>query len=139
SYDPRVGAYLDGVYVARTQGGSFQLADIERIEVLKGPQGTQFGKNLTGGAVNFITANPSGEAGGIIETTIGNLGRKRGRLTVESPRVGGFSLRATIVHDEQDGDRRNLAEGADYGRIVYPPNGFDFDLLPAHDSFVGFN
>ena len=139
TYDSRVGAYLDGVYVARTQGGSFQLADIERLEVLKGPQGTQFGKNLTGGAVNFITASPGGEAKGIFESTLGNLGRKRIRLTLESPRVGGFAVRGTIVHDQQEGDRKNLSAGTDYGRIVYPPNDFNFDLRPAHKSFVGYN
>jgi iron complex outermembrane recepter protein len=137
SLDNRIGIYLDGVYVARTQGGSFALADIERVEVLKGPQGTQFGKNMTGGAINFITASPSGKAGGIVEASFGNLGRKRYRLTLETPQSGGLSLRGTYVHEQVDGDLNNLSAGKSYGRVVYAPNNFDFQLKPASKSFGG--
>src|SRR3989338_3660669 len=60
-FDSGVGIYLDGVYLARSQGGVLDLFDIERIEVLRGPQGTIFGKNTVGGAVNVITRKPTGE------------------------------------------------------------------------------
>ncbi|MGZ8310480.1 MAG: TonB-dependent receptor [Allosphingosinicella sp.] len=59
--DPGVATYIDGVYLGRTSGANFELADIERIEVLRGPQGTLFGRNAVGGAINVITADPSGE------------------------------------------------------------------------------
>ncbi|MBL0114462.1 MAG: TonB-dependent receptor plug domain-containing protein [Sphingomonadales bacterium] len=60
-FDSPIGLYLDGVYLARSSTSSFEVADIERIEVLRGPQGTLFGRNTTGGAVNFITREPSEE------------------------------------------------------------------------------
>jgi len=56
--DPSVGVYLDGVYLARSQGLNLELLDIDRIEVLRGPQGTLYGRNATGGAVNFVTRQP---------------------------------------------------------------------------------
>jgi len=59
--DPGVGLYIDGVYIARAPGAVTELLDIERIEVLKGPQGTLFGRNAIGGAVNIVTQTPSDE------------------------------------------------------------------------------
>ncbi|MCY4426110.1 MAG: TonB-dependent receptor [Halieaceae bacterium] len=59
--DPGVGMYVDGVYLARTVGANFQLSDIEQIQVLRGPQGTLFGKNTIGGAINVTTRRPSGD------------------------------------------------------------------------------
>jgi len=74
-FDSGVGIYLDGVYLARSQGGVLDLFDIERIEVLRGPQGTIFGKNTVGGAVNVITRKPTGELGGELQATFGNYDR----------------------------------------------------------------
>ena len=61
--DPYVGIYLNGVYTGKAVGSVLEVADIERIEVLRGPQGTLFGKNTIGGAVNVVSAKPKGEAG----------------------------------------------------------------------------
>ena len=58
--DPAVGLYVDGVYLARTFGTNLELTDIERVEVLRGPQGTLFGKNNIGGAINITTLTPTG-------------------------------------------------------------------------------
>ncbi len=69
--DPGVGMYVDGVYLARTVGANFQLADIEQIQVLRGPQGTLFGKNTIGGAINVTTRKPSGETAYSLEVTGG--------------------------------------------------------------------
>lgn len=115
--DSRVGTYLDGIYLARATGLSFDLADIERIEVLKGPQGTLFGRNVTAGSINLVTAAPTGEFGGIIEGSLGTIGRRRARATINFPEFGGFSVRLTYARSERDGDIKNLAGGFKPGPI----------------------
>lgn len=73
--DPGVGVYVDGVYYPRSVGSTFDLLDVERVEVLRGPQGTLFGKNTIGGAVNVTSAKPNGETRGFIEVTTGRFNR----------------------------------------------------------------
>ncbi|VAV93706.1 TonB-dependent receptor [hydrothermal vent metagenome] len=73
--DPGVGVYIDGVYYARTVGGVFDLLDLERVEILRGPQGTVFGKNTIGGAVNVISKKPTGETGAKASVTMGSFNR----------------------------------------------------------------
>jgi len=74
--DPGVGIYVDGVYVARSVGGLLDLNNIERVEVLRGPQGTLFGKNTIGGAINVTTVRPAAEPGGYIEVQAGDFSRR---------------------------------------------------------------
>src|SRR6185503_10184626 len=85
--DQGVGIYLDGVYLGRQQGLNTALLDIERIEVLRGPQGTLFGRNTEGGAVSIITRGPSDVFGGRVDIGIGNFGRYNADVHLDLPAV----------------------------------------------------
>ena len=87
--DPGVGVYVDGVYYARTVGAVLDLLDLERIEVLKGPQGTLFGRNTIGGAINIITRKPAEEFQAQGEVTIGQYDRTDFRGAVDIPLIQG--------------------------------------------------
>jgi len=75
SFEPGVGMYLDDVYFGTTFGAMFQLGDIDRVEILRGPQGTLFGKNSEGGAVRIFTAQPKGDDSGYLELGYGSYNR----------------------------------------------------------------
>ncbi len=88
SIDPSTAIYLDGVYVGKTTGLALDVADLERVEILRGPQGTLYGRNATGGAVGFITKKPDGEFGGKVIATTGSDGLKGLNATINLPGVG---------------------------------------------------
>lgn len=89
AFDPGVGLYVDGVYLPRAQASIFDVVDISDIQVLRGPQGTLFGKNTVGGAVSVTTVKPRPELGAMISVRPGNLGAIRTRATVDIPiRIG---------------------------------------------------
>lgn len=105
--DPKVGLYIDGVYVARNTATVFEL-DLERIEVLRGPQGTLWGKNTTGGSINVITAKPSGELGLKQELGFGEYGRFRSKTVLdlapyELGELGSVNLKFSYLKTETDG------------------------------------
>ena len=108
SVDQSVGLYVDGVYIARQMGGRFDLVDIERVEVLHGPQGTLFGRNTTGGAVNIITNKPTNQFEGSIMLGAGNYDRREATGVVNMPLADGVSARFVGRHMEHGGYGRNV-------------------------------
>jgi len=85
--DPAVGLYLDGVYIARTAGANFALADVSQIEILRGPQGTLFGKNAIGGAISITTRKPEGQFLASLEASIGRYDLFGTRAYLQLPLV----------------------------------------------------
>ena len=122
--DASVAVYLDGVYVSRSQGLAADVADIERVEVLRGPQGSLYGRNATGGAINFITKAPEpGQFGFQQDLKLGryDLFQSRSQLTV--PVTEQAALQLTYLRIEKDGFIRNAGTGAarfgDHDREAY--------------------
>ncbi|TNF35411.1 MAG: TonB-dependent receptor, partial [Gammaproteobacteria bacterium] len=101
--DPKVGIYLDGVYIARNAGAIFDIVDLERVEVLRGPQGTLWGKNTTGGAVNLVTSKPAEEFGFKQQLSAGDFGYFKSVTTVDTGRHGDVSARVSYMRRETDG------------------------------------
>jgi iron complex outermembrane recepter protein len=101
-----VGVYIDGVYLGRQHGLNAGFLDVERIEVLKGPQGTLFGRNTEGGAVNMVLRAPTGEFGGRATMGLGNFGSYQGSLRVDLPEVAGFAIKldASLQHQNATTD-----------------------------------
>ncbi|MDG2532148.1 TonB-dependent receptor [Sphingomonas sp. HITSZ_GF] len=85
TFDLPVGTYVDDVYMSRQSANNFQFFDVERIEVLRGPQGTLFGRNTTGGAINVILKKPANEFGGFVEGSYGKYDRVTMRGSVDVP------------------------------------------------------
>ncbi|WP_150295558.1 TonB-dependent receptor [Sphingobium estronivorans] len=112
--DGGVGLYVDGFYIARPQAALFDLGAPERIEVLRGPQGTLYGRNTTGGAINIITTKPKGEWGGNTSLTFGSRNYVRGLASVDLPEIGNFAIKGTILYTNKDGWVKNPGAQHDY-------------------------
>jgi iron complex outermembrane receptor protein len=102
-----VGVYLDGVYLGRQHGLNAGFLDIERIEILRGPQGTLFGRNTEGGAVNIISKAPTGKFGGSITSGFGNYGSYSNQLRLNLPEVAGVSIKIDGAIQHQDATTKN--------------------------------
>jgi iron complex outermembrane recepter protein len=101
--DPGVGVYLDGVYLARTIGANQNLLDVERIEILKGPQGTLFGRNTIGGAINIVTHNPGSEFAITGQATAGSYQRHDIAMTVDIPISSTLLSSISVSSQTRDG------------------------------------
>jgi iron complex outermembrane receptor protein len=106
--DPGVGVYVDGVYLGRQVGQNWSLANIERVEVLRGPQGTLYGRNSIGGAINIITAKPGDEDGGRVSLTAGSRGRLNADFYSNMALSDQLALSVTGAFQHRDGLGRFL-------------------------------
>lgn len=109
--DPGVGIYLDGVYITRSVGTVLGLMDVERVEVLRGPQGTLFGKNTVGGAVNVVSVKPSATLEGEVDLTLGSFDRTDFRGWVNTPITDTLSARWSAGRFRRDGHMRRPLAG----------------------------
>jgi len=125
-FEPGVGIYVDDVYIARPQGGVMEILDVERIEILRGPQGTLYGKNTIGGAMKYITKKMTGDDTFDLSATVGSYGentyKAAGQLTLldEKLFIGG-----AIADINRDGFGNYVNEGAEAGSVAAAQAGAD--------------
>ena len=110
-----VATYIDGVYYPNQQQGLQKFSNIERIEVLKGPQATLFGRNATGGAINIITRAPSDTFGFNGDLSYGNYNAITARATTTGPVAPGLSALFSVLYDHHQGYDRNVTLGTRLG------------------------
>ncbi|MFO0450622.1 MAG: TonB-dependent receptor [Pseudomonadota bacterium] len=110
--DPGVGLFVDGVYVARAVGSLLDVADVERVEILRGPQGTLFGRNTIGGAINVTTRDPGTEFGGAARVTVGSDDRLEAFARLDAPLSPTLRSKLTVASFDQDGyvERPNVGD-----------------------------
>ncbi len=112
--EPGVGVYIDEVYYQRPASVTFDFVDVERIEILRGPQGTLYGKNTTAGAVNITTRKPSFTPEGRAEISYGNFGFIQAKASVSGPLIGDtVAARLSFSGTHRDGLIHNVATGDD--------------------------
>jgi iron complex outermembrane recepter protein len=107
--EPGVGFYLDGVYYARPAATTLDFVDVEQVEVLRGPQGTLFGKNTTAGALNITTRKPSFTPGGSAEVSYGNYGYIQAKASITGPLAGKLAGRVSFSGTQRDGTLYNVS------------------------------
>lgn len=123
TFDPAVSVYIDGVLIAKNTGSLLDVLELERIEVLRGPQGTLYGRNTMGGAVNYVTKKPHDTFEGSLKATLGRYGQQdlRGMLNVPllgaDSAIGELNMRVSAAKLERDGIQKNRYENAPQSEI----------------------
>lgn len=109
--DSPVGTYVDDIYLSRQNANNLSLFDVDRIEVLRGPQGTLFGRNTTGGAINVIMKDPGKDLDGYAEIGYGSYNKKAARGSVDIPLAPSFSIKLSGYWQNDDGYVHNVTTG----------------------------
>ncbi|WP_129646877.1 TonB-dependent receptor [Peristeroidobacter agariperforans] len=111
--DPAVGVYVDGIYAARSGASLLAFNDIERIEVLKGPQGTLFGRNSAAGAISIVTRQPEDEFHSLLRVRVGEYGKQYYEGMLNTPLGDNVAVRINGVYNKSDGWLEDAATGQD--------------------------
>ena len=131
--EPGVGFYLDGVYLGRTLGTLMNVTDVDRVEVLRGPQGTLFGKNSIGGAISLVSVLPHSEADHRASVILGNYDRMELRAVANQPLSGRLFARLSAARIRRDGHVRRLDPAAS-PELLEELNWRPVDLHPEGDE-----
>lgn len=121
SFDPAVAVYLDGIYLANTTGALLQMYDAEAVEVLRGPQGTLFGRNTIGGLINIRRARPTGEFGGKFALNFGRFSQldARGVLNFDAALDGTLATKLSVVRQDGGGYFHNVSRDEREGDTAF--------------------
>ena len=136
--DPGVGTYIDGIYSSRSIGGVQDVLDLDHIEVLRGPQGTLFGRNTIGGAISLITKEPGEDFGGEASATLGNYARHDERLSVDVPITDTLLTHFAFSGQYRDGYVHGLADDRLLGNVDRDASRFSALWKPTSDLKVDF-
>ncbi len=138
--DPPVAIYVDGVYLARASGTAMDVIDLERIEVLRGPQGTLYGRNTTGGAINFISRRPDTENRTVEQrVSVGNRDLQSSRTSINLPISQNAALRLVYQQWSKSGFVENTGPGEDFGDRDEQALKFDFAWAPGEHLDVQYH
>ena len=131
--EPSVGAFVDGIYIARPGPLLAGLNDVSSVEVLRGPQGTLFGRNASVGAINIRTTAPTDEVEGSGALEVGGYGRVRANAILNLPVTPTVATRFSVLFDQFDGYGFNLSDGRRFGhnRTLSARGGLRWDIAPA--------
>jgi len=142
--DPGVGTYVDGVYMSRSAGGVLDVLDVERVEILRGPQGTLFGRNTIGGAINITARQPGDELAGDITVTVGEFDRLDVRGTLDIPISKQLLTTIVVSKKDREGFVKRVLAGdrlGDEDRLAVrlgvswlPSDTFDLRLVADHST-----
>ena len=136
--DQGVGVYLDGVYLARWKGALYEINDIDRVEVLRGPQGTLYGKNTIGGALNVITAKPAADFDYNVGVGYGSFSAMEVEGMVNAPINDSLWFRAAVRAGQDDGYVENNFDGTDVGDRDHAGGRVMLRYRPGDDLDVNF-
>jgi iron complex outermembrane receptor protein len=143
--NPAVGVYLDGIYLARTIGANQDLLDVDRVEILKGPQGTLFGANTEGGAISIITHTPGNEEKFTAQATTGSLNRRDFGFTADLPLIKDTLLSSiTVSTQNREGYQRVIpypagSPQADTPFVVDPPDAYPKAGYQTGNAYGGYD
>lgn len=116
-FNPSVSFYVDGVYQGRPANFNQILLDVERVELLLGPQGTLFGNNTIAGVVNIVTQKPQATPGGFVRLGVGNYNMYEAEMSADMPINDHFFTRLSGIIQQRDGYQENLFTGKDQGNL----------------------
>lgn len=138
--DTPTAVHINGVYIARGNGLNMSVADLERVEVLRGPQGTLYGRNATAGAINMITTKPGAQFSFAQQVTVASRNALMSKTSLNLPVTDNFFVKIAYLYDDKDGFVKNSApNGIDFGERNAQAARFDARWQPSSDVTVDYS